>query len=108
WRETDDSYAGTPWSVKNIFELKNARRVLVEGNLMEQNWPHSQNGFAILFTVRNEGGSMPWAVVEDVTFSNNVVRRVANGINVLGRDDNSQPSQPTSRIDIRNNLFVDL
>lgn len=108
WREGDSLYAGIPWSVKNIFELKNARRVLVEGNLLEHNWPDSQNGFAILFTVRNEAGTMPWAVVEDVTFRHNVVRKVGSGLNLLGRDDNGQPSQPTARINIHNNLFVDL
>ena len=26
------------WSVKNLFELKNGRRVLVEGNLFETHW----------------------------------------------------------------------
>jgi len=108
WKDGDSSYAGVQWSVKNIFELKNARRVLVEGNLLEHNWPDSQNGFAILFTVRNESGTMPWAVVEDVTFRHNVVRKVGSGLNILGRDDNSRPSQPTARIHIDNNLFVDL
>jgi hypothetical protein len=53
WKIDDPSYEGTPWTVKNLFELKNARRVLVEGNLLEHNWPHAQNGFAILFTPRN-------------------------------------------------------
>src|SRR5262245_42485213 len=81
WREGDAAFAGTAWTVKNLFELKNARRVLVDGNLMEYNWPHGQNGFAILFTPRNQDGGAPWSVVEDVTFVNNVVRHVAGGIN---------------------------
>jgi hypothetical protein len=93
--------------VKNLFELKNARRVLVDGNLFEYNWPHMQNGFAILFTPRNQDGRSPWSVVEDVTFVNNLVRHVAAGINILGHDD-IQSSQPTRRIAIRNNLFVDV
>ncbi len=95
------------WTVKNLFELKNARRVLIDGNLFEYNWPHSQNGFAILFTVRNQDDSAPWSVVEDVIFSNNIIRHVANGINILGHDDNHH-SQQTRRIHIRNNLFQDL
>jgi len=41
------SYAGTPWQGKNLFELKNARRVLIDGNVFEHNWPQAQNGFAI-------------------------------------------------------------
>src|SRR5262249_54026997 len=100
-------YAGTPWTVKNLFELKNARRVVVDGNLLEYNWPHAQNGFAVLFTVRNQKGSSPWSVVEDVLFVNNVIRHVAAGFNILGRAD-IHPSQQTRRIAIRNNLFVDV
>src|SRR5687767_14668173 len=107
WKKDDPSFEGTEWAVKNLFELKNARRVLVDGNLLEYNWPHAQNGFAILFTVRNQDGGAPWSVIEDVTFVNNIVRHVAGGINMLGRDD-IQQSQQTSRISISNNLFVDV
>ena len=107
WKIGDPTYAGTPWAVKNLFELKIARRVLVDGNLFEYNWPHAQSGFAILLTVRNQDGSAPWSAVEDVTFSNNVVRHTASGINILGQDDN-RPSQQTKRILIRNNLFEDI
>ena len=107
WKKDDPSFEGVEWAVKNLFELKNARRVLVDGNLFEYNWPHAQNGFAILFTVRNQEGGAPWSVVEDITFSNNVVRHVAAGINVLGRDDN-HPSEQTRRIAIRNNVFLDV
>ena len=107
WRAGHRDFEGTQWSVKNLFELKNARRVIVEGNVFEYNWPQSQNGFAILFTVRNQDGAAPWSVVEDVIFANNVVRHVACGINVLGRDD-IHPSRRTTRIAIRNNLFLDV
>jgi hypothetical protein len=107
WRLGDASYAGTQWTVKNLLELKNAQRVLIEGNRLEYHWPHAQNGFAILFTVRNQEGTAPWSVVQDVTFVSNVVQHVSAGISVLGRDD-IRPSQPTRRIRIANNLFVDV
>lgn len=107
WKAGDAAYEGTQWSVKNLFELKNARRVLVEGNVFERVWTQAQNGFAILFTVRNQDGGAPWSAVEDVTFVNNVVRHAGGGINVLGKDDN-HPSQQTRRIEIRNNLFLDI
>jgi cellulose synthase/poly-beta-1,6-N-acetylglucosamine synthase-like glycosyltransferase len=107
WRKGDPSFEGVEWAVKNLFELKNARRVLVNGNLLEYNWPHAQNGFAILFTVRNQDGGAPWSTIEDVTFANNLVRHVAAGINMLGRDDNNQ-SQQAKRIAVRNNLFLDV
>jgi hypothetical protein len=101
------AWRGRPWSVKNLFELKHARRVLVEGNLFERNWPQAQNGFSILFTVRNQDGQNPWATVEDVRFVHNVVRSVAAGINILGKDDN-HPSQEAKRILIENNVFYDV
>ncbi len=107
WQEGHPDFEGTRWSVKNLFELKNAQRVLVDGNLLEYNWPESQNGFAILFTVRNQDGDAPWSVVRDVTFSNNVVRHVASAFNISGFDDHHQ-SQQTQRIVIRNNLFEDV
>jgi cellulose synthase/poly-beta-1,6-N-acetylglucosamine synthase-like glycosyltransferase len=107
WMKGHREFDGTAWTVKNLFELKNARRIVIDGNLFEYNWPAAQNGFAILFTVRNQSGGAPWSVVEDVVFSNNVVRHVGAGINILGRD-NNHPSEPTRRIAIRGNLFADV
>lgn len=107
WRPGDPAYAGRTWSVKNLFELKNARRVLVEGNLFENNWPGSQSGVAILFTVRNQDGAAPWSVVEDVSFTGNTVRRAAAALNLLGRDDANESAQ-SRRIAIRNNMFDEI
>jgi hypothetical protein len=110
WKKNDPGYEGTPWTVKNIFELKNARRVLVEGNVLEYNWEESQSGFAVLFTVRNQDGKAPWVVVEDVQFINNIIRHSGSGINLLGHDNNRawDQSQETKRILIKNNLWEDI
>jgi hypothetical protein len=108
WRPGDPSYAGRHWAVKNLLELKNAQRALIDGNIFENNWFDAQNGFAILFTVRNQDGQSPWSVVQDVTFTNNVLRHSGSGINILGLDDIHSPSGRTSRVLIRNNLFVDI
>jgi len=107
WCETEPSYAGVHWSVKNLFELKNAQRVLVDGNIFEYVWGDAQVGFAIQLTTRNQDGTAPWSVVQDVTFTNNIVRHAAGGINFLGYDD-LNPSQQTKRIKVRNNLFDDI
>jgi PKD repeat protein len=107
WNPREPTYAGIHWSVKNIFELKNARRVLIDGNIFEYNWMDAQNGTAILFTPRNQDGTAPWSAVQDVTFTNNIVRHTAAGINFLGTDYN-HPSQPLQRIKIQNNLFLDV
>ena len=95
------------FTVKNLFELKNAQRVTIDGNLFEYNWADAQEGVAILFTVRNQDGTAPWSVVQDVTFTNNIVRHASSGVSILGRD-NNHPSQQTRRITIRNNIFDDI
>ncbi len=107
WRIGDPSYAGIPWSVKNLFELKNAQRALIDGNIFENNWTMGQNGFAILFTVRNQDGLSPWSVVQDVTFTNNIVRHSASGLNLHGIDNNF-PSMVCRRFRIANNLLEDI
>jgi hypothetical protein len=109
WDPNHPSYAGTHWACKNLFELKNARRVVIDGNLFEYNWLDGQQGYAILFTPRpNDSGAA--AVVEDVRFSNNIVRHVAAAIHIAGKDDlSSNPNAVIGhRITIFNNLFYDV
>lgn len=110
WKKNEPGFEGTPWTVKNIFELKNARRVVVEGNVMEHSWEEAQSGFAVLFTVRNQDGRAPWSVVEDVQFVNNIIRHSGSGINLMGHDNNRawDQSQETKRILIQNNLWEDI
>jgi hypothetical protein len=107
WKAGHPSFAGKRWSVKNLFELKNARRVLVDGNVMENCWVDAQIGFAMQLTPRNQDGAAQWSTVEDVSMTNNIVRHAAGGINILGRDDN-HPSGQARRILIRNNLFEEI
>jgi hypothetical protein len=95
------------WQVKNLFELKNARRVLVEGNLMEYVWREAQSGYAILLTPRNQDGKAPWATVEDVTIRRNVVRHAGGALTITGEDTNF-PSEPARRVQVTDNLFYDV
>lgn len=95
------------WTVKNLFELKNAQRVHIDGNLFENNWGDAQIGVAILFTPRNQENTAPWTVVRDVEFTNNILRHVASAFNILGEDNNS-PSNRTTNIVINNNLVYDV
>lgn len=101
------SWRTDKWAVKNVFELKNARRVLIEGNIIENIWRAGQNGFAVLLTPRNQGGKAPWSVVEDVTFRYNIVRHANGAFNITGFDD-VNPSAQTARVQIVNNVFYDL
>jgi hypothetical protein len=99
--------AGTAWLVKNLFELKNARSVVVEQNLFENHWKDGQAGYAIVFTPRNSDEACTWCVVEDVRFEFNVVRNVAAGFNVLGYDSPEVTAQ-TQRVFVRHNLVYDV
>ncbi len=72
WNPFNPSYDGSTWQIKNLFELKNARRVLVTDNLFENNWVSAQTGRAILFTVKDQDGFATWSTIEDVTFVRNV------------------------------------
>jgi hypothetical protein len=101
WNPADPSFAGIPWTVKDLFELKNAQRVLVDGNVLQNNW-----GTAVVLTPRNQDGTAPWSAVQDVTFTNNQVKNVASGVAMQGFDD-GHPSQQLQRVLLKNNLFQD-
>jgi hypothetical protein len=98
--------APTLWQVKNLLELKNARRVQIDHNNFSNNWLQAQIGVAFLFTPRSEEGACNWCGVEDVTFEYNVIRRVGAGFNILGFDD-TIPSLQTNNIRIRHNEISD-
>ncbi len=103
WRPGSRGFAGVHWTVKNLLELKNAQRVLVEGNLLENMW----GGAAVVFTPRNQEGTAPWSVVQDVLFRSNIVKHPASGFSIQTSDE-LRPSQPTKRIAVVNNLWLGL
>lgn len=98
------SWIGTTWTVKNLLEFKNARRVLVEGNRFENNWPAAQSGFSVLITPRNQDGGAPWSATQDITIRRNVFINLGQGFNISG-DDDIFPSQRTARVLINDNLI---
>lgn len=95
------------WSVKALLELKNARRVTITDNVLENNWLANQVGYSVLFTPRNQGGNCPWCTVEDVVFARNTIRHIAGGFNLLGTD-NLAPSGRTTNIKILDTTIEDL
>jgi len=100
WRDT----AAPRWQVKNLLELKHARQVVIEDNLLERSWQQAQTGYAVLFTVRNQDGGCPWCDVSNVIFRRNLVRDVAAGVQVVGEDSLSA-ARPMSDIVIADNVF---
>jgi hypothetical protein len=106
WKQDDPSYQGTRWQVKNLLELKNARRVVVDGNVLENSWVQAQTGYAVLFSPRTEDGRFLWVRVEDVTFTHNIIRHSVSGITIAGRDGPFEGL--TKRVLIADNLLEDI
>jgi len=82
---------GKPFIVKNLFELKNAQRVLFESNVLENCWGgFSQRGYAILLTPKSQSGHCPLCKVTDVTVRYSLILNVGavfqitNGTDVPG------------------------
>jgi hypothetical protein len=98
------SWAGT-WAVKNLFELKNARRVLVEGNVMENNWMSGQDGSAIVLKSTNQDGSCTWCETSHVTMRRNIIRNVGGAFNLAARPE-GHPAISMHDIWIEGNLIV--
>ena len=105
WNMKDPSYAGIHWSVKNLLEIKMGRDVTIAGNWLENCWGDAQIGYAVLFTVRNQDGKAPWATIENVTFTNNVVKNSEQGFQLLGKD-SPNTSKHANGVTITNNLFT--
>jgi uncharacterized protein YjdB len=99
------------WAVKNLFELKNARRVLVEDNVFENNWIAAQMGMAwVLKSSTETCGGCTWEGTKDVTMRWNVVRYSHRGLNIQAIDASSAgyTASHTERITVSNNLFTDI
>jgi hypothetical protein len=103
------------WSIKNLIELKNAQRVLIERNVIEHVWLNGQTGFVMLFTVRNQNGTCPWCTVAHVEVRSNVLRHASQGIQILGLDDQKNaatglinPSVRLTGLTIHDNLVYDI
>ena len=99
--------------VKNSFELKSAQRVLFDSNVIENKWSAGQVGGAFLFTIRtSQSGDI--AVIHDVTVTNNIIKNVVRGFDVMGADyncgvapyTNCHNAGDTDRIVISNNLVT--
>ncbi|PYX89674.1 MAG: hypothetical protein DMG68_04270, partial [Acidobacteria bacterium] len=75
---------GHPFIVKNMFELKNAQRVLLEDNVMENTWGgFTQTGFAVLLTPKNQSPNVcPLCRVLDVTVRYNHIAHMASGFQI--------------------------
>jgi hypothetical protein len=102
---------GHPFIVKNMFELKNAQRVLLEDNVMENTWGgFTQTGFAVLLTPKNQSPNVcPLCRVLDVTVRYNHIAHMASGFQIgNGLSDTGGMSADGGRYSIHDNLLEDI
>ena len=92
------------WTVKNLFELKHAQRVLVEGNMLENHWADAQDGFAVVLKSVNQSNTAPWSVTQHVTFRLNKMRNVGGGVNMAAHPE-APPVIPANHIKIADNVI---
>ena len=91
------------WTVKNLFELKNAQRVLFEQNVLENHWVDAQAGSSVVLGTADNPCS--WCIVSDVTFQWNHIHNVSGGFNLFPNYGNAQPMR---RVKIAQNLVTGL
>ena len=103
---TPSSWKGV-WTKKNIFELKNAVRVHVEGNVLDGSWIDGQVGFGVMIYSTNQGnGSCRWCRVTDVMMRRNLMRNVTNGYNISGKQ--TTVDTVTSRVALMSSVIENL
>ena len=103
WR-TQRAPSGRPWAVKNLIEFKSAKRVVIDGNIIENNWLAAQTGYAVVIKA-GMNSKATIAATEDITFTNNIIRRATGAIVVQGKNGRGGYAK---RITVRNNLFEDI
>lgn len=110
------------WAIKNLLELKVGHRVLLDGNILENNWADGQSGYAILITPRAcSGGStcgiydttgLPVTAIDNFRLSNNWIRNSPQGVQMSTRSlapgDGGGLSQPNTNVDYINILFSNI
>jgi hypothetical protein len=112
WMKGQPGYVGgkdgNPFIVKNLFELKNGQRVLLEGNLMENTWGgFTQAGFGIVLTPRNPGGCASCKVT-DVTIRYNYISHVGAGLQIANALSNLGAALDGQRYSIHDIVIDDI
>ena len=102
--------SGKPFIVKNLFELKNAQRVLFEGNILENTWAgFTQAGFAILLTPKNQSNRCPTCNTTDLTIRFCRVSHAASGMQMgTGLSDAGGAASGGGRYSIHDIVFDDI
>jgi hypothetical protein len=109
----NDLYKPFEWkalaSCKNLYELKNGKRITLRGGTMEYSFVDSQTGYAMQLTVRASVNTNPWSTIEDCTIEDVTIRHMCSGANFLGIDTTPErPSKQMTRMTLRRITFEDI
>ncbi len=91
------------WTVKNHLEIKNAQRVLIEGNVFENTWQDGQD-FSQVWKPVNQSGTCTWCAAQDITFRYNRIRNAPNGFNLIDKPQGTVAG-PLRRVQITHNVI---
>jgi hypothetical protein len=114
WMQGQPGFIGPAKIVKNHFELKNAQRVLFEGNILENSWGgFTQFGYSILITPKNQDikgvNVCPLCRVTDVTVRYVTISHVGGAFEISnGLSDAGGPPLEGQRYSIHDVIADDI
>jgi len=95
WKLGHEEFAGTEYTIKNLIEFKVGKHIVVENNVLDNNWQAAQAGFAFLMTPRE-------ADLDDIVVRDNIIRNVRSFAVINPHD------HEISNIVFQNNLAYNL
>lgn len=111
------------WAIKNTLELKLGRRVLLVGNIIENNWADGQDGSNPVISVRTISGGatagvffpatgLPRTVIDNLYMASNWIRNSDQGPGLSTRSgspgNGGGVSAPIQNVDILNNAMTNI
>lgn len=96
---------GNSYMVKNLWETKNNKYVVIDAGVFENGWG-DQQPFNIVIGSDTPDPELAGHVIREFQFSNNVIKNANSGMQILGGQNNAgEKSQQYSDFHIYNNIF---
>ena len=99
------------WQIKNLFEIKAASNVTVTGNIFENHWAGSDNGYAMWIKSTNQGSACEFCGSRDIVIEKNIFRHVDGWLEIQGIEyttgNKVDMPPPLTNVTARNNLIFD-
>ena len=102
WWDGEPEHDGTNREIKNLFELKYGRRVLLEANLLTNGWQEEQNSLCVMKSVP-ESGMSAYAQTEHITWRYNKIVGCAEAIRIIHTG-----GLPENNFLFHDNVFYDI